>query len=230
MINAVETKNLSVSYNRNDAVNNISLTVKEGEFLNVVGPNGGGKTTFIKAVLGLIKPHSGSIKVLGDSIKKNRQFIGYVPQNAETEKNFPITVTQAVETAFLKSGLNPFKKITETEQNAASKYLKLLGIENLANRQINQLSGGEFQRLLIARALCRNPKLLFLDEPTANIDPYSANKIMEILEKINYEGCTVIMVSHDLHHVLESNHRTVFINRNVLFDGIATQKILELWE
>jgi len=230
MTNAIEIKKLSVCYNRTDAVNNLSMTVKDGEFVNIVGPNGGGKTTLAKSILGLIKTKNGSIGIYGSNNRKNRKLIGYVPQKAETEKDFPITVTQAVETAFLKAGLNPFKKLKEDEKSNVTECLKLLGLEDLADRQINQLSGGEFQRLLIARALCRKPRLLLLDEPTANIDPHSAQKIMEILEKINSDGCTIILISHDLHHVLESRHRTIFINRNILFDGVATQKILELWE
>lgn len=228
METAIKIENLTVSYSNADAVNNICLDIKKGEFVNIVGPNGGGKTTLIKAVLGLVKPDSGNISVLGKPIRKGKTSIGYVPQKAETERDFPITVLETVQTALLKAGLNPFKKFTEKEKIKGLELLKLLGLQELADRQINQLSGGEFQRLLIARALARDPQILLLDEPTANIDPVSAKKIYEILNTLNLAGTTVVMVSHDLNYVITSSKRTVYINRDILFDGIATEKIYRL--
>lgn len=228
MENAINIENLTVSYSNADAVNGISLTVKKGEFVNIVGPNGGGKTTLIKAVLGLIKPQSGSIDILGLPLSIGKTHIGYVPQKAQTEKDFPITVLETVETAFLKSGLNFFKKTTPDEKIRAKEILKQVGLDALGDRQINQLSGGEFQRLLIARALARDPEILLLDEPCANIDPLSARKIYKLLDELNQRGITVIMVSHDLNLVISSKRRTLYINRTVLFDGEADEQIYKL--
>lgn len=228
METAIEIKNLSVSYDKNDAVNNISLKIRKGEYVNIIGPNGGGKTTLIKSVLGLLKPQSGNITISGKSIKKGRKFIGYVPQKSETEKNFPITVTETVETALLNKSLNPFKKISQTERRRIAEVLEILNISELSSRQIGELSGGEFQRLLIARALARKPEILILDEPCSNIDHHSSEKIHAILERLNLEGCTIVIVSHDIDHIISGGKRTILINREILFDGIATEEIYKL--
>lgn len=228
MNSAISIKNLSLAYSKTDAINNINLHIFEGEFINIVGPNGGGKTTLVKSILGLLKPQSGDVSIFGKPVNSGKTLIGYVPQNADIEKNFPITALETVQTAFLKSGLNPFKKLSLTEKEKSLELLSMVDLNNLAHRQVNQLSGGEFQRLLIARALAVNTKILLLDEPTANIDPLSTRKIYEILDNLNKSGITVILVSHDLRFVLESQRRTVYIDRNIIFDGIADEKIYNL--
>lgn len=228
MNSAILIKNLSLAYSKTDAINNINLSISEGEFVNIVGPNGGGKTTLVKCVLGLLKPQSGDVSIFGKNVNSGKTLIGYVPQNADTEKNFPITALETVQTAFLKPGLNPFKKLSLFEKEKSLELLSTVGLSDLAHRQVNQLSGGEFQRLLIARALAGNTKILLLDEPTANIDPISTKKIYEILSGLNKSGITVILVSHDLRFVLKSQRRTVYIDRNIIFDGIADEKIYSL--
>ena len=228
MVNAVQIENLSVSYSNADAIKNISLTIKKGEYVNIAGPNGGGKTTLIKAVLGLVKPDGGKITILDSDIIKGKHSVGYVPQNAAIDRDFPITVLETIQTAFLKSGLNPLRKFSPEEKEKCFELLELLGISELYSRNISELSGGQFQRLLIARAMAKNPEILMLDEPTANIDPASADKIYGILTDYNNAGCTVIIISHDLRYVLESGKRTVYINQNVLYDGPATERIYKL--
>lgn len=228
MNSAIKIENLTVSYSKCDAVNSISLSINQGEYVNIIGPNGGGKTTLIKSILGLLKPDNGKITILSKPPNKGRVFVGYVPQKAETEPNFPITVLETVQTAFLKPKLNPFARFDKEEKEKASMILEKMGISNLANKQINELSGGEFGRLLIARALARDPEILLLDEPCANIDFASAEKIYEILNSLNNKGCTIIMISHDINRVIQSGKRTVFINRTVLFDGIPTDDIYKL--
>lgn len=224
MENALEITNLSVAYSKEDTLHNISLNIKKGEFVNIIGPNGGGKTTLIKAILGLIPKTQGEISILGNPIRKGKTKIGYVPQKSETEKDFPITVLETVQTAFLKEGLNPFKFFSTQEKQKALDYLELLGVDGLADQQIGSLSGGELQRVLIARALAREPEILFLDEPCANTDTESSRKIHEILDGINSKGVTVVVVSHDINHILDSKKRTVFINKAILFDGIANDE------
>ncbi len=225
METAIKIKNLSVTYNNEDTLTDINLKIGDGEFVYIIGPNGGGKTTLIRSILGLITPNFGEVMLFGKSIKKSKTLIGYVPQKSETDKNFPITVREAVETALLSPGLNPFKGSKKEE---VTDFLKQLNIEHLANHQIGTLSGGEFQRVLIARALARKPKILILDEPCANTDTASSHKIHEILDKQNENGVTVVVVSHDINHVLDSKTRTVFINRKLLFDGIPDDTILKL--
>ena len=226
-MNAIEIKNLSVAYDKEDAVSNLNLTVPQGEFLNIIGPNGGGKTTLLKAILGLIPINQGEIKILGQGIKKVRPHIGYVPQKSETDKSFPITVLEAVSTGFLKNPLNPLTNLKKKKAKALE-ILKKLGIDSLCNQQIGSLSGGEFQRVLIARALARDPEILILDEPCANTDPLSSHKIHEILDAENEKGVTVVIVSHDINHILEDRKRTVFINKEILFDGTPDEGIFRL--
>ena len=228
MKNAIEIKNLNVSYNKENTLDNLSLAVNKGEFVYIIGPNGGGKTTLIKTILGIIEPINGEISILGKKTNIGKRSIGYVPQNSDTQKDFPITVSEVVETAFLKSGLNLFKIFGKNDKLKAMEYLKLLGVDSLANAQIGTLSGGEFQRVLIARALARDPEILILDEPCANTDPVSSQKIHEILDSENQKGVTVIIVSHDINHVLTSKRRTVFINKKVLFDDIVDERVLRL--
>ncbi len=228
MNEAIEIKNLSVGYSAEHTLNNISLDVNKGEFLYIIGPNGGGKTTLIKTVLGFIAYDTGHIKIFGNNINSGKRKIGYVPQNSQTEKDFPITVLETVGTAFLQSSLNPFKIFSKKKKLRAFNLLKLLGVDHLAQHQIGSLSGGEFQRVLIARALARNPEILILDEPCANTDPASSQKIHEILEAENKKGVTVIVVSHDINHVLHSKTRTIFIKKEILFDDIADERVLRL--
>ncbi len=227
METAISIKKLSVLFGGEDTLTDIDLEIKTGEFVYIIGPNGGGKTTLIRALLGLVTPQEGEIFIFGGSLKKGRTKIGYVPQKSETDKGFPITVKEAVETALLSSGLNPFKSFKKDGERISA-ILKDLDIEHLAGHQIGTLSGGEFQRALIARAIARKPQILVLDEPCANTDPASSEKIHEILERENAKGVTVVVISHDINHVLDSKTRTVFINRKILFDGIPDDAILKL--
>lgn len=228
MKKAIEITDLSVAYTKEDTISDLSLNINKGEFVYIIGPNGGGKTTLIKSILGLLTPHNGEISILEKPQKLGKRKIGYVPQKSETGRDFPITVLEAVETAFLKPILNPFKIFNTKEKQTALELLEALGIKDLANRQVGSLSGGEFQRVLIARALARKPEILILDEPCANTDPASSHKIHEILDKENEKGVTVIVVSHDINHVLDSKKRTIFIEKQILFDDIADERVLKL--
>lgn len=219
MENAVAVRQLSVSYGGIDAISDISIDIKKGEFLGITGPNGGGKTTLLSAILGLIKPISGDIKILGCDINKGRRLIGYVPQTAAVDRDFPITVSETVMTAYLKNGLHPFKKFGTNEKQKALETLRKVGLENHSGNLISQLSGGEFQRLLIARALATEPQILLLDEPTSNIDKDSREKIYKLLKELNLKGVTVVMVTHDLQSISALFSRLLCINRTIVFDG-----------
>lgn len=219
METALAVRQLSVTYGGIDAISDISIDIKKGEFLGITGPNGGGKTTLLSAVLGLIKPISGNITILGGDINKGRRLIGYVPQIAAIDRDFPITVLETVMTAYLKNGLHPFKKFGTDEKQRALETLKKVGLENHAKNRINELSGGEFQRLLIARALATEPEILLLDEPTSNIDKDSREKIYRLLKELNLKGVTVVMVTHDLQSISALFSRLLCINRTVVFDG-----------
>ena len=216
---ALSVKNLSVSYGAVEAVENITLDINAGESLCIVGPNGGGKTTFLNAVLGFLKPDGGEIKILGGSIKKAYSKISFVPQASDVDRNFPISVREAVLTASLKSGLHPFEFFDKADCGKALSVLKEVGLDGYENRKISFLSGGEFQRLLIARAIMGDPQILLLDEPTANVDLYSRNKIFALLGEFCRDGKTVITVTHDLAAAKACFSKLAVINKELIFFG-----------
>lgn len=227
MKKAISVENLTVSYGNIGAVNDLNLEIEKGEFLGIIGPNGGGKTTLINAVLGIIKPVCGKIKILENDVKKARSKIGYVPQTAQVDRDFPITVSETVLSAFLKSGLHPLKKFSKEEKERAMEVLALVGISEKSKHLISELSGGEFQKLLIARALVTNPVILLLDEPTSNIDKESRENIYSLLKNLNKNGVTVIMVTHDLQSINRIFSRIVYINQSVLYDGLPSDFLKE---
>ncbi|MBN7772183.1 ATP-binding cassette domain-containing protein [Clostridium aminobutyricum] len=224
---AVKIENLSVYYGQTPAIIDASFDVEEGEFLGIIGPNGGGKTTLLKAILGLTPISSGTIEIYGKKISKNRKLIGYVPQIAAMDKRFPISVLEVVLTGRLNQGLSPFFKFQSKDKESAYEALKKVGIEHLANRQISELSGGEFQRMLIARALTVNPKMLILDEPTASVDAASKEQIYNLLGELNKE-MTIILVTHDLMTVTSQVNKLVCLNEKLVYDGKPelTEKIV----
>ncbi|HHY71241.1 MAG TPA: ABC transporter ATP-binding protein, partial [Thermoanaerobacterales bacterium] len=194
---AVYIQNLSVQYGKTPALTGVSLNVDEGEYLGIIGPNGGGKTTLLKAILGLVTPAAGEITVYGRKPGKTGKLIGYVPQITILDKNFPITVKQVILTGRLNPVLSLFHKYKHGDMKKADELLSQVGIYKLKDRMISELSGGEFQKMLIARALAVEPKLLLLDEPTASVDASSRDQIFSLLETLN-NSMTIILVTHDL--------------------------------
>ena len=213
---AVHIENLSVYYGQTPALVGVCLDVKDGEYLGIIGPNGGGKSTLLKAILGLLPIASGKVQV--DGRKAGSNPVGYVPQFAAVGKKFPITLLDVVLTGRLKQGLSPFYKFSQKDKEKAYELLEKVGILDLSNRQIAQLSGGEFQKMLIARALAVNPKLLLLDEPTASIDTKSCDQIYQLLEEIN-KNMTIILVTHDLLAVSSQVRKLACLNRRLVYHG-----------
>lgn len=224
---AVHTDNLSVYYDKNSALTNISLDIVEGEYVGIIGPNGGGKSTFLKAVTGLIPTSSGNVEIYGNNIKKRKTVIGYVPQFSTLDKSFPITLLEVVMAGCLKRGKSLFYKYTKEDKKNAMELIKKVGMENLQNRRISELSGGEFQRMLIARALAVNPSILFLDEPTASVDIASRNQIYTLLSELN-KSMTIILVTHDLLAISSEVSRLICINKKLIYNGKPeiTEKIV----
>lgn len=173
-----------------------NLTLFADDFLGIIGPNGGGKTTLLKVILGLIEPSKGEIKVLDQSPINARKKVGYVPQLSFFERDFPINVMDVVLMGRLS--VRPlFRKFTQEDQNAALMALEKVEMVDLRHRQIGKLSGGERQRVFIARALVSNPKLLLLDEPTASVDPKMKTGIYDLLDALK-KDMTIILVTHDM--------------------------------
>jgi zinc transport system ATP-binding protein len=207
------TENLSFSYNGETILENVNLTVHENDFIWIVGPNGGGKTTLLKLILGLLKPKTGTIKVFGDSPQKARRHMGYMTQHISLDSQFPVNVTDVVLMGRLGNGesMGPFRSI---DKEITREVLHQVGLYQYRNKPFAELSGGQQRRLLIARALVSQPKILLLDEPTANLDANSEKELFELLKELN-ENLTIILVSHDPAFVSDFVKRAVCVNKEV---------------
>lgn len=209
----IEIENLSFSYEKQKILENINLTVEERDFLAIIGPNGGGKSTLLKLILGIHPIKSGTIKTFGETPKKNLSKIGYVPQNTNVNTNFPIKVIEVVLMGHIgeKSPLFGYGK---EEKMCAMGALAQVGMEKYANVKIGSLSGGQRQRVMIARALCAHPQIVILDEPTASIDIDGQKLIYELLKELN-SYITIIVVSHDISVIMKYANKVVHINKKL---------------
>ena len=215
MTNAVEIKNIFVRYDENPVLEDVSLCVPAGEFLGIIGPNGGGKTTLLKVMLGLVKPDSGSVQIFGSAISENHHFVSYVPQYSLFDLDYPISVLDVVLTGRLNKK-KMFGRYGKEDSEIAIQSLELVGLENHRDRLAGELSGGEKQRALIARALAKRPKILLLDEPTASIDAATGVNFYSILQSLN-ENMTIILVSHDIGAVSQNVNKIACLNKNLVF-------------
>ena len=209
----ISLKDLFFSYGETSILENISLEILEGEFVGIFGPNGGGKTTFLKLLMGFLKPSSGEISILGSSPKKARTQIGYVPQISKMDKQFPITVEEVVRMGAL-SRIDLFGQISKEDKELALDSLKQVGLEKKRVACFGSLSGGETQRALIARALMAKPQLLILDEPTASVDPLAEEQILTLLSDLK-KKMTILMVTHDLQTILQAVGKLLCVHRSV---------------
>jgi zinc transport system ATP-binding protein len=220
--NIVELRDLCVKYSNNViALEGINIEVKEKDLIALIGPNGAGKSTILKVILGLIKPTSGSVTLFGSTdLGKNLKYVGYVPQSAQArDPNLPFSVYETVMLGrtplvglFHGTGAEDRQKVEET--------LRLFGIYELKDRKIGQLSGGQSQRVFLAKAMVAEPKLLLLDEPTSGVDTTSKKEFYNILDQLNKErGITVILSSHDIGVITKIANRVLCVNRSQFFCG-----------
>jgi len=196
-VNAVELENVTFSFSSGHPVLRcVSLEVEPRDFLAVIGPNGGGKTTLMKIVLGLLEPDSGRVRVFGRPPAQARRHMGYVPQDTTFKRDFPIRALDAVLMGRLQ-GIRPFSGYSRQDREAALERMSMLGIEDLAEKKVGNLSGGQRQRVFIARALATDPDLLLLDEPAASVDPSNQESFYHLLGELN-DRITIVMVTHDV--------------------------------
>ncbi|MBQ9800636.1 MAG: metal ABC transporter ATP-binding protein [Thermoguttaceae bacterium] len=231
----IRLKNVTYSYDadRKPALENVDLTIPRGDFASIVGPNGGGKTTLIRLILGLLKPQVGTVSLFGEAPEKARLRVGYTPQQARVDFKFPISVLDVVlagrfgtrehsqpaakkgfERFFASTRERLFFRFNADDRQKALAALERMEVADLRDKAFGDLSGGQRQRVLIARALCSEPELLVLDEPTNNVDPSSAERFYETLADLNRET-SILMVSHDLGVVSERVKSVVCVNRVV---------------
>jgi len=217
----VKANKINFSYNKqNKVLTDVSFDVYKNDFVGIIGPNGGGKSTLLKIILGLIEPDSGSINVFGSNCKSSRDKVGYVPQYSKIDLDYPISAWEVV-----LSGLLGKKRIgsyyTKPEKNKAEKILKDLNIFQLKDRAIGQLSGGQRQRIMIARALIREPKLLLLDEPTKSVDEKSGADLYDLLQVLN-KKMAIITVSHDVYIISQHVKRIFCLNNKIICNDSAS--------
>lgn len=215
VLKAVEINDLTIKFNDNVVLKNINLSIDENDFVAIIGPNGGGKSTLLKVILGLLKPHQGCVKVFNEDPKKVRDIIGYLPQKIVFDPDFPINVFETVLTGRYH-GL--FKGYSDVDKKAVLKALKDVEMYDLRDKQISKLSGGQMQRVFIARAIVGNPKLLIMDEPMASIDPDMQRNFYELMSKLK-EKTTIILVSHDVGAVSTHVDKIACLNQELFYHG-----------
>ncbi len=209
MKTAVKCDNLYFRYHKEYILENITLKIEDGEYIAIIGPNGGGKSTLLRLIMGLLKPTKGSIAIYGQSPQRAKRVIGYLPQKINFGLDMPITAFEAV----LQGRLSGSKLFyDEEDKKTALRIMENLGVANYKDSKISELSGGERQKILLARALACDPKILILDEPTASVDIEGQKQIYEILKNLNM---TKIVVSHDIKILFEGVDRVAYINRRL---------------
>lgn len=228
----LHVKDLTFSYEREIVLENVHLWLSEGDFLGLIGPNGSGKTTFIRCVLGLLKPDHGQIRLFGEPLSHdNRKRIGYVSQKANSfNTHFPATVFEVVSTGLYgKVGL--FRRLSRRHQNQIHEAIASVGLTSFQKRPIGRLSGGQQQRVFIARALVGRPNLLILDEPTVGVDAQSSDRFYDLLEELRKEyQLTILLVTHDIDVMAEKVDRVAFLNKRIIFHGDSDEFCLRRHE
>jgi zinc transport system ATP-binding protein len=222
---AIEIVNASFGYGDEPVLQDVCLTVNEGDFVGIIGPNGGGKTTLLRLALGVIKPAAGTVRLLGGPPEKTRMRAGYIPQETSSNKWFPISVMDVTLMGLL-CRRPMFHHYTKNDREKAARILDELKLSHLKNRSIGDLSGGQRQKVLLARALVSEPAILFLDEPTASIDTRGQDEIYEYMLRINKAGATVVLVTHNVGAVSAYIRSVACVNRQLYYhqDGVLDEK------
>ena len=222
----ISIRDLNFAYAGTPVLENIQLDIAAGDFVGIVGPNGGGESTLLKQMLGLLQPDSGSIQVFDQAPRRSVERIGYVPQYANFAKEFPITVWETV----LLGRLTPrrwFGGHSQKDKQLAEQALRETEIWELRERPIGALSGGQLQRVLIARALASQPDILLLDEPTASVDVRAEKNIFELLRHLN-QRMTIVVVSHDVGFISDYVNRVACLNRKLVCHAVDQVNAHEL--
>ena len=221
-IPALQVNQLTVNYDKTPVLWDVSLTIPQGVLVGIIGPNGAGKSTFLKAALGLVTPLSGKVEFFGQSLKKVRQRVAYVPQRESVDWDFPITVKDLVLMGrYGRLGL--FRRPRAADWEAVNHYLELVGLTKYATRQISQLSGGQQQRAFLARALLQEADIYLMDEPFTGIDLATETMMMQLLKQLRTQGKTVFVVHHDLNTMEHYFDWAIMLNTRLVSCGKVSE-------
>jgi zinc transport system ATP-binding protein len=225
---AIEIRGLWAGYENESVLEDVNLTVEPLDFIGLIGPNGGGKTTLIKVLLGLLPPTRGHVRIMGEPVAEGRRHIGYVPQQVYFDRDFPVRVWDVARMGRLgRRGL--LRRFNDRDDAVVAEALRSVDMFDLKDRLIGELSGGQRQRVYIARALAAEPEILLLDEPTASVDPQVSTTIYELLQELN-DHVTILLISHDM-AAISSYVKTVgCLNRRLFYhnEKELTAETLEL--
>ncbi len=224
---AIEIKNVSAGYENEIVIENINCNIYDGDFFGIIGPNGGGKSTLLKIILGLLNPTKGSVRIYGQLPKTGRKNIGYVPQYSEYDKQYPISVWDVVLMGRRSiRGIHPL--YSADDKKATIEALKKVNMEKCKKRHISELSWGQRQRVFIARALVSNPKILLLDEPTASIDKDTQLNFYNLLKELN-KNVTIVLITHDIGVISSYVTRVACLNHYLFThdEKMITKEMLE---
>jgi len=223
---ALETHNLTVSYDKQPVLWDIDFTIPEGKLVGIIGPNGSGKTTLLKAAMGILPADSGYSRVFEKPVDKVRERMSYVPQRQSVDWDFPATVMDVACMGRYRKG-RLFGRLSRTDREIAINALERVDMLPLAKRQISELSGGQQQRVFIARSLAQQADLYLMDEPFVGIDAASEEAILNLLRSMRSEGKTVILVHHDLHTALQFFDWVVLLNTRLIGAGPIEEVLTE---
>lgn len=214
----IQLENVWAGYDQDPVLEEVNFCLYPQDYVGVIGPNGGGKSTFIKVILGLIEPYRGCVRLFGQSPRRGRRYLAYVPQLLPQNNNFPVRVWDLVAMGRLAPGLHPWARLTAEDLEAIDTALKQTDILDLQHRTMDELSGGQRQRAFVARALACQPRVLLLDEPTANLDSRASTQFYQLLHTLN-KTISILIVSHDITKLAKQaktmvsiNHRLVYLN------------------
>ncbi len=222
----LDIRGLWAGYNRIAALEDVTFQVYPGKITGIIGPNGSGKSTLFKVILGLLRPWRGEVLVFGRPSVSQRTLVGYMPQMELVDWDFPVTVSDvALMGRYGRLGL--LRRPTRTDRHAAGEALEKVGMADLRKRLIGELSGGQRRRVLLARALANDPKLLLLDEPLAGLDATAQHQLLDVVGGLQAQGTTVVLSTHDLSCVSSACHHAVCLNRGLVAQGAPEEVLTE---